>query len=181
MRPMTTMRTPFVLLGLLVLTACGQETGPTRQPPPVTVAKPEIRTIESYAIFTGTSRAVEAADVVARVAGRLETVEFEPGRPVSRHEVLFTIEREAYVAGRDAAAAGVQSAEAELLRAQTELQRIERASQNKAVSEMDLDTARASRDKGQLLLELQFVKERMLPYLQQLSLVLLIIGTMMLL
>jgi RND family efflux transporter MFP subunit len=137
-----------VLLGLLGLGACGQEPTPQRQPPPVTVANPEIRTIQRYALFTGSSRAVEMADVVARIPGRLETVEFEPGHEVERGEVLFTIEREAYVAARDAAAASVKSAEAELLRAQTELNRVERASQNNAVSEMDLDTARASRDKA---------------------------------
>ena len=149
MRSTTTTRTPLLLLGLVALTACGQEAGPGRQPPPVTVAQPVVRTIESYAIFTGTSRAVESTDVVARVKGRLETINFEPGRRVARNEVLFTIEREAYAAARDAAAAGVKSAEAELLRAQTELERVERASQNNAVSEMDLDTARASRDKAQ--------------------------------
>lgn len=134
---------------LLALASCGGEEAPGRQPPPVTVSTPEIRTINEYAIFTGTSRAVERAEVVARVAGRLETVEFEPGGSVQAGDVLFTIERTAYVAARDGAAAAVQSAEAELLRAKTEYSRVERASKNNAVSEMDLDTARASRDKAE--------------------------------
>jgi len=89
------------------------------------------------------------ADVVARVAGMLETVEFEPGRRVEKNEVLFTIEPDTYIASRDAAAASVKSAEAELLRAETELRRVERASQSNAVSDMDLDTAKASRDKAE--------------------------------
>lgn len=135
-------------LAILLLAACGEGTAPVRQPPPVTVATPEIRTVREYAILTGTSRAVEMADVVARVRGRLESVDFEPGGRVSKGDVLFTIERESYAASRDAAVAAVKSAEAELLRAQTELSRVQRASQSNAVSEMDLDTARASRDKA---------------------------------
>lgn len=141
------MRIRWIALALLVA-GCGQEAAPTRQAPPVTVSSPTVRTIREYQVFTGTSRAVEMADVVARVAGRLESVEFRPGRRVKAGEVLFTIEPDAYRAGRDAALAAVKSAEAELLRAKTELQRVERASQNNAVSEMDLDTARANRDKA---------------------------------
>ena len=149
MRTTERMRTVPLLLGFLMLVGCGQEAAPQRQPPPVTVANPEVRTIPEYSIFTGTSRAVESADVVARVAGRLETVEFEPGRRIEENEVLFTIEPDAYIASRDAAAASVKSAEAELLRAETELRRVTRASQSNAVSDMDLDTAQASRDKAE--------------------------------
>jgi RND family efflux transporter MFP subunit len=142
----------ITLFAALLNSACASEEAPVRQPPPVTVAKPEVRTINEYGIFTGMSRAVESADVVARVAGRLETVDFDPGRAVSAGEVLFTIEPDAYRAARDAAAASVKSAEAELLRAETELSRVQRASENNAVSDMDLDTARASRDKAQAAL-----------------------------
>jgi RND family efflux transporter MFP subunit len=149
MRTTERMRPAPLLLGFLMLVGCGQDAAPPRQPPAVTVAKPEVRTIQEYGIFTGTSRAVEMADVVARVAGRLETVDFEPGRRVAKNEILFTIEADAYIASRDAAAASVKSAEAELLRAETELRRVTRASQNNAVSDMDVDTAQASRDKAE--------------------------------
>jgi RND family efflux transporter MFP subunit len=140
------------LAGLVLFAACATEEAPPRQAPPVTVSQPETRTINEYAIFTGMSRAVESADVVARVAGRLETVDFDPGRAVGAGDVLFTIEPDAYRAARDAADASVKSAKAELLRAETELSRVQRASENNAVSEMDLDTARASRDKAEAAL-----------------------------
>jgi RND family efflux transporter MFP subunit len=152
MKSIRRMRMLPILGGLAMLSACGAEEVPERQAPPVTVAQPELRTINEYGIFTGMSRAVESTDIVARVAGRLESVDFEPGRRVDRNEVLFTIEPDAYRADRDAAEAAVRSAEAELLRAETELSRVERASQSNAVSEMDLDTARASRDKAQAAL-----------------------------
>ena len=43
----------------------------------------------------------------------------------------------------------MKSAEAELLRAETELRRVTRASESNAVSDMDVDTAQASRDKAE--------------------------------
>ena len=52
---------------------CGSQEQPARQAPPVTVGKPTVGPAHEYAIFTGFSRAVESADVVARVAGALET------------------------------------------------------------------------------------------------------------
>ncbi len=135
----------FVVLALS-LVGCGAGEPPARQAPPVTVGKPTISTVREYAIFTGFSRAVESADVVARVAGILETVNFEPSSNVKKGDLLFTIEKTRYKALRDAADAGQASAEADLLRAETELKRVEKASKNRAVSEMDVDRARADRD-----------------------------------
>ena len=90
----------------------------------MTVDKPTVDTVREYAIFTGFSRAVESADVVARVAGSLETVDFEPSSPVKKGELLFTIEKTKYKALRDAAEASLRSAEADLLRSEAELKRV---------------------------------------------------------
>jgi RND family efflux transporter MFP subunit len=98
-------------------------------------------------IFTGKSRAVESADVKARVSGILETVEFEPSKTkeVRDGDLLFTIEETRYVTARDAAEAALESAKANLMRAETELKRVEQASKTAAVSEVDVDRARAER------------------------------------
>ena len=140
----------FPWAGLVVmalgLVGCGSEAPPARQAPPVTVGQPTVSTVREYALFTGFSRAVESADVVARVAGTLETAEFEPSSIVKKGQLLFTIEKEKYKALRDAAEASLHSAEADLLRAETELKRVEKASKSRAVSEMDVDRARADRD-----------------------------------
>jgi RND family efflux transporter MFP subunit len=135
-----------VVILLLTLFGCGTEEPPARQAPPVTIGKPTISTVHEYGLFTGFSQAVESADVVARVAGNLETMDFEPSSNVKKGDLLFTIEKTKYKALRDAAKASLQSAEADLLRAETELKRIEKASQSRAVSEMDVDRARADRD-----------------------------------
>jgi len=147
---MTTARGSVLLGGFMILVlglvGCGSQDPPARQAPPVTVGKPTVSTVREYAIFTGFSRAVESADVVARVAGTLETVDFEPSSKVKKGDLLFTIEKTKYKALRDAAEASQHSAEADLLRAEAELKRVEKASQSRAVSEMDVDRARADRD-----------------------------------
>ncbi len=136
-----------VLAGAILMAGCGgNEDAPPRQAPPVTVGVPSVQSVSNYTIFTGNCRAVQSADVVARVAGRLETVEFKPSSNVVAGELLFTIEDTKYKADRDAAVASVQSAKADLLRAETELKRVEKASKSRAVSEMDVDRARAGRD-----------------------------------
>jgi len=141
----------FLVMGLMAaalgLAACGGSgEDVVKQAPPVTVAAPTRMSVRSYMIFTGSTRAVESADVVARVVGTLETVEFNVSSEVTEGQLLFTIEDTKYRAARDAAAATVQSAEADLLRSRTELRRVEKASQSRAVSEMDVDRARANRD-----------------------------------
>ena len=145
-----TVRRLLVAGGILVLTlgffGCGKEEPPARQAPPVTVGKPTVSTVRAYALFTGFSRAIESADVMARVEGVLETVDFEPSSEVTKGDLLFTIEKRKYKALRDAAHASLQSAQADLLRTETELKRVEKASQSRAVSEMDVDRARADRD-----------------------------------
>ncbi len=129
------------------LAACGgSEEAPPRQAPPVTVAPATKAAIRDYQVFTGSTRAVESADIVARVPGTLETVEFAPSAEVQAGQLLFTIEETKYRAARDAAQAAVQYAEADLLRTRTELERVEKASRSRAVSEMDVDRARANRD-----------------------------------
>lgn len=128
------------------LASCGGEEAATPQAPPVTVGKPTIETVREFGLFTGYSQAVESADVMARVAGILETVEFQASSPVEAGQLLFTIEKTKYKAARDAARAAVQSAEADLELAETELKRVEKASQSRAVSEVDVDRARANRD-----------------------------------
>jgi RND family efflux transporter MFP subunit len=98
--------------------------------------------------FTGTTRAIESAEVRARVSGILTKMHFTPSSMVEEGDILFTIERDAYQAARDASVARLKSAKAELARAESDLSRIEIAIQNNAVSRQDLDLAQAKRDQA---------------------------------
>lgn len=135
-------------LAVSMLSACTEEAPAPmeRAAPSVTVSKPQVETIREYSIFTGSTVAYGSADVVARVAGRLESAEFQVSSMVKKGDLLFTIEKEKYQAQRNIDLALVQSAKAELALASTEVKRMEHASKNKAVSELDVDKSRASRD-----------------------------------
>jgi RND family efflux transporter MFP subunit len=133
----------FLPLCLLLLVACGEATPPAPPPPPVTVAQPEVRDVDFFAEFTGTVRASEAVDVVARVPGVLQSMRFEPSRMVAKGDVLFVIEQGPYQASLDAARAQLKSSQAELEAARSDLTRIEQAIRSNAVSQQDLDQAKA--------------------------------------
>lgn len=136
------------LLFVLLLTACQKEapTQAKRAAPQVTVSQPIVKTIKEYNIYTGSTVAFGSADVVARVAGELESADFIASSRVKAGDLLFTIEKEKYVAQRDIDRALLQSARAELALASTEVKRMEQASKNQAVSELDVDKSKASRD-----------------------------------
>jgi RND family efflux transporter MFP subunit len=139
----------LALLAAAFVSACGGG-GPAAPPPPqVTVTTPERRDVQIYAEFTGNTRAIEQADIRARVAGTLEAMHFTPSSLVNAGDVLFTIEPEPYQAAFDEARAALASAESELARAESDLERIQLAIQSNAVSRQDLDRAQATRDQAE--------------------------------
>ncbi len=131
----------------LVLAGAAACSSPPETPPPappdVGVTTPERRDVTDFAEFTGTVRATASAEVRARVAGRLDGMYFEPSTHVRKGQRLFVIEPETYQAARDEAFASLKAAEAEKARAESDLSRIEQAIQTQAVSEQDLDLAKA--------------------------------------
>lgn len=71
----------------VMLSACGdnKEEKPQSRPiAEVTVATPVVTSITNYNIFTGNTVAVESVDIVARVEGFLESVDFEPSTIVKK-------------------------------------------------------------------------------------------------
>ena len=130
--------------GFLVAACGGEEV--VRQAPEVTVSKPVTRPVQPYVDFTGTTRAVEAVDIRARVGGVLEQQLFSPSDIVEEGDVLFLIEQEQYEAARDEAVAFMRSAVADSALKESNLDRIQIAIETNAVSRQDLDRALAERD-----------------------------------
>jgi RND family efflux transporter MFP subunit len=142
-------RPVLVLLAATLASACGGG-GPEGPPPPqVTVTTPERRDVQTYAEFTGNTRAIERAEVRARVAGTLYDMRFTPSSLVRAGDVLFIIEPEPYQAAFDEAQASLASTESELARAESDLERVQLAIQSNAVSRQDLDRAQATRDQAE--------------------------------
>jgi len=144
----TRRRAAIWIPALAMLWGCGSGAPEAPPPPEVTVGQPVKRPVERYAEFTGTTRAIEYAEIRARVSGALEQILFEPSSLVSTGDVLFVIEPRTYRAAQDAAKAQLASAQAQLAKASSDLERIEEASQYRAVSESDVDQARAARDEA---------------------------------
>ena len=136
------------LVASIVFIACGGGGQEGPPPPEVTVTKPERRDVQRYGESTGNTRAIEYAEIRARVSGTLEEMRFVPARFVEENDVLFIIEPEPYRASFDEAQAAVAATHAELARAESDLDRIQQAIQTNAVSQQDLDRAQATRDQA---------------------------------
>jgi RND family efflux transporter MFP subunit len=130
--------------------ACGGGDKEIALPPPpeVTVAVPDRGPVQEFSEFSGNTRAVEFANIRARVQGTLEKMMFTPSIIVQAGDVLFEIEPEPYRAERDQAAARVESAKSKLDQADSDLQRVELAGKTRAVSQQDIDQARSMRDQA---------------------------------
>jgi len=136
-----------VALALGLLLGCGSDQSGL-QPPQVTVATPVRREVATFADFTGTTRAIEYAEIRARVSGVLQEMRFEPGTIVDEGAILFVIERDQYRAAFEEAIGNLRAAQAESLRTAADLRRVEQAIQTDAVSQSDLDRAIAARDQA---------------------------------
>ncbi|TDI47849.1 MAG: efflux RND transporter periplasmic adaptor subunit [Acidobacteria bacterium] len=134
----------WILVAVIVLGACqsGGE-APPRPAPEVTVAVPEQRDVMGYQEFTGRTEAVESVEIRARVSGELERQAFQASATVRKDQLLFVIEQAPYIARRNGADAEVKSWEAELARARSDLERLEQAIRTDAVSQQEVDRARA--------------------------------------
>lgn len=128
------------------LTHCGRKNKFSPPPPPsVTVSTPSQRDQTVYEKFPASLAGIAEVDVRARVKGNLEEAFFAEGRQVQQGDKLFTIESEVYEAAKAAALADLDQAKAELRLATANLGRLTKAGP-KAVSELDLERARADLD-----------------------------------
>ena len=118
-------------------------------PPEVTVAKPDRRDVTVFITSPGRIQAQDSVEIRARVSGFLDSVDFEDGQFVEEGDQLFLIEPEPYEAAVKAAEAELSSAIASREIAQTNYDRRVQAYETRAVSEIDVLTARADLDSAE--------------------------------
>lgn len=99
----------FIVLFLLYLIfhsfSKPQKQGPP--PPMVIVQKPQLKEITEYVIQTGNTVAYQSVDLVARIEGYLDSIEFTDGAFVKKGQELFVIEPQPYMEQLRAAEATV--------------------------------------------------------------------------
>jgi RND family efflux transporter MFP subunit len=146
-------RLAIATLAGLALAACEQNTYVAPPPPKVDVALPLKQKITRYLEATGNTAPIKSVDLVARVQGFLESINYKDGDFVKEGTTLFTIEPETYKLKLDQAQAAQVGGEASLKQAEADFKRQTDLVARQAVSQATLDTSTSTRDNAQANLQ----------------------------
>jgi RND family efflux transporter MFP subunit len=140
----------IIAASTLLLAACGQENRYVAPPPPrVTVAVPSQQPVTRYLEATGNTAAVNSADLVARVPGFIQEINYQDGALVKKGTLLFTIEPEPYQVKLDQTKAAEEGARSALKQAQAAFERQAELVGRQAATQANYDQALATRDSSQ--------------------------------
>ncbi len=143
-------------LGLLffLAVACGEKQAPPQLPPPeLPVFEIREDTFPVYQEFVGQTYGASDIEIRARVEGFLDAIHFEEGTRVRKGDLLYSIDPQPYQANVARAQSQVAEAQTILVQAESDLARIEPLAEINAVSQADLDAARARQGAAQASLD----------------------------
>jgi RND family efflux transporter MFP subunit len=144
------------------LTGCEDKNTFVAPPPPkVDVAPPMQRAVTRYVEATGNTAPIKNVDLVARVQGFLQSIDYTDGSFVKQGTQLFTIEPETYKLKLEQAQAAEVGAQATLKQAEADFKRQVDLVQRQAVSQATLDTSTSTRDNAQASLQQAQVNTRL--------------------
>src|ERR1700726_777889 len=122
-------------IAALALTGCGSRNQFVAPPPPkVVVAQPIQKPVTLYIYLTGNTAAYRTANLVARVQGYLETIDYKDGAAVTKGTQLFGIERDTFQAQVDQVTAQLAHDQAVLAEAQVNLTRYQKLQQQNSIA-----------------------------------------------
>jgi RND family efflux transporter MFP subunit len=153
-------RAATATLVVALLAGCEQNTFVPPPPPKVDVAAPVQRTIARYLEATGNTAPIKTVDLVARVQGFLQSIDYQDGDFVKEGTPLFTIEPETYKLKLDQAQAAEAGAQASVKQAEADFKRQTDLVARQAVSQATLDTSTSNRDNAQANLQQAQVNTR---------------------
>jgi RND family efflux transporter MFP subunit len=142
-------RAALAALTCVALAGCEQNAYVAPPPPKVDVANPVQRPITRYLETTGNTAATKSVDLVARVQGFLESIDYKDGTFVKAGTTLFTIEPETYKLKLEQAQAAQAGAEASVKQAESDFKRQTDLVARQAVSQATLENSTAARDNAQ--------------------------------
>ncbi|WP_063995144.1 efflux RND transporter periplasmic adaptor subunit [Bradyrhizobium sp.] len=141
-------------MAVAALTGCEDKNTFVAPPPPkVDVAAPVQRPVTRYVEATGNTAPVKNVDLVARVQGFLQSIDYQDGAFVKQGTQLFTIEPETYKLKLDQAQAAEAGAQASVRQAEADYKRQSDLVQRQAVSQATLDSSTSNRDNAQANLQ----------------------------
>jgi RND family efflux transporter MFP subunit len=153
-------RVLFAIAAIGALSACEQNSFVPPPPPKVEVALPLQRPITRYLEATGNTAPIKNVDLVARVQGFLQSINYKDGAFVKEGTTLFTIEPETYKLKLEQAQAAEVGARATVKQAEADFKRQSDLVQRQAVSQATLDTSTSTRDNAQAGLQQAQVNTR---------------------
>lgn len=141
-------------MAVAALAGCEDKNSFVAPPPPkVDVAAPVQRPVTRYVEATGNTAPFKNVDLVARVQGFLQSIDYQDGAFVKQGTQLFTIEPETYKLKLDQARAAEAGAQASVRQAEADYKRQAELVQRQAVSQATLDTSTSMRDNAQANLQ----------------------------
>ncbi|MCC8955358.1 efflux RND transporter periplasmic adaptor subunit [Bradyrhizobium sp. Pear77] len=147
--PSLSRRSLLALTAGSLLTGCEQNAFVPPPPPVVDVARPVQKTIKRYLETTGSLAAIKTVDLVARVQGFLQSINYRDGTFVKEGTTLFTIEPRTYKLQLEQAQAAEIGGQATLKQADADLKRQMILVQKQDVAQSTLDVSTATRDNAQ--------------------------------
>jgi len=132
----------------MALAGCGSESGAPAQaqgaPPalPVTVARPVVKDIVDWDVFTGRFEATNYVEVRARVNGYLDAVHFQDGALVNKGDLLFTIDPRPYRAALNEVEAQLRSGQTQVDFTRADFDRAQALIRNGNIAEQVVDQRR---------------------------------------
>jgi RND family efflux transporter MFP subunit len=145
----TACRAGFAIAAMGLLSACEQNTFVPPPPPKVEIAVPLQRPFTRYLEATGNTAAIKNVDLVARVQGFLQSINYKDGAFVKEGTSLFTIEPDTYKLKLEQAQAAESGAQASVRQAEADFKRQQELVQRQAVSQATLDNSTSARDNAQ--------------------------------
>ena len=136
----------WVLLGSVMLAACGADTTPAATAPEIGVVEVVERDTNIMQDFVGQTIGSTDIPIRARVEGVLQSRDFIEGSAVTKDQLLYTIDPRPFRAKVVAAEGRLAEAQTRLSKARSDLARIRPLAEMKAVSQQDLDGAVSQRD-----------------------------------
>src|SRR6185369_3883528 len=147
---------------VIALAGCEDKNAFVAPPPPkVDVATPVQRPVTRYVEATGNTAPIKSVDLVARVQGFLQSIDYQDGTFVKQGTQLFTIEPETYKLKVEQAKAAEVGAQATVKQAEADFKRQAELVQRQAVSQSTLDTSTSTRDNAQASLQQAQVNTRL--------------------
>jgi RND family efflux transporter MFP subunit len=146
-------RMALAISAFVALSACEQNSFVPPPPPKVDVALPAQRSITRFLGATGNTAPIKSVDLVARVQGFLQSINYQDGTFVKEGTTLFTIEPETYKLKLEQAQAAEAGAQASLKQAEADYKRQVDLVARQAVSQATLDTSTSTRDNAQANLQ----------------------------